>query len=297
MSTPSDGTPPEQPRPNPWDPPDPLHQQTAQPHGAPGQPAQPSQPYGQPAQPHSAPSQPFGQPAQPSQPYGQPAQPYGVPGQPAQPGQPYGQPAQPSQPAQPGQPYGQPGQQGAQPGGPTFGAPGQPYGGAPNQPYSTPGYGQQPYGQNPYGPQPYAQPAKKSRRPLFLIIGGAVAVIVVAIVVLGAIGAGSGNPRDTADKFMTALKAKDVDRAHSLLCKDGQDKESKDELRTDFGLTSRTITNYTLGTESTRNREDRKETLIPVTIDYDQGAQLTLQLGIWNESGQKVCSLNDSNGN
>lgn len=227
------------------------------------------QPYGTPdAQPHGAPGQPAGQP-----PYGPPAQPYGAPS-----AQPYGQPAAPPYGGQPGgQPYGPPGGQ-------PFGAPGQ----------------QPPYGQNPYGAypnSPYGQPPTKSRRPLFLIIGGVVAAIVAVIVVLGVIGAGAGNPRDTADEFMAALKAKNVDKAHSLLCKDGKEKETKDELRTDFGLTSKTITNYTLGTETTRDREDRKETLIPVTIDYDQGAQLTLQLGIWNEGGQKVCSLNDASGN
>jgi hypothetical protein len=283
MSTPPDGTPPDEPGRTPWN-------QPGTQGGQGGYPSQPSQPGQDGGQPYGAPgqgAQPYGQPGQQSQPYGQPdqdAQPYGQPGQQGQPYAQPGQTAQPSQPGQPGPAYGAPGQPGAQP-----------YGAAP---YGTPGpYGQQPYAQTPYGQTPYGQPAKKSRRPLFLIIGGAVAVIVAAIVVLGAIGAGGGNPRETADKFMAALKSKDVDKAHSLLCKDGQDKESKDALRTDFGLTDRTITNYTLGAETTRDREDRKETLIPVTIDYDQGSQLTLQLGIWNESGQKVCSLNDSNGN
>lgn len=198
---------------------------------------------------------------------------------------------QPDQPGPASQPYAAPGRPGTQ-----YGAPGLPY----PQPGGPPfGAQQPPYGQNPYGAYPnapYGQPPAKSRRPLFLIIGGIVAAIVVVIVVLGAIGVGAGNPRDTADKFMAALKAKDVDKAHSLLCKDGQDKESKDELRTDFGLTGKTITNYSLGTERTRDREDKKETLIPVTIDYDQGGQVKLELGIWDEGGQKVCSLNDADG-
>jgi hypothetical protein len=114
----------------------------------------------------------------------------------------------------------------------------------------------------------------------------------VLIVVLGAIGVGGGNPRDTADKFMAALKAKDVDKAHSLLCKDGQSKETKDGLRSDFDLDSRTITSYSLGTERKRDRDGKDETLIPVTIAYDQGAEIKLDLGVWNEGGQKVCSLN-----
>jgi hypothetical protein len=91
---------------------------------------------------------------------------------------------------------------------------------------------------------------------------------------------------------MAALKAKDVDKAHSLLCKDGKKKESKEALRSDFSLDSRSITSYTLGTERTRKREGNDETLIPVTINYDRGEQVTLDLGLWNEGGQKVCSLN-----
>lgn len=115
-------------------------------------------------------------------------------------------------------------------------------------------------------------------------------------IVLGMVRAGASDPRDTADKFMAALKSKDVEKAHSLLCKDGQDKESTDALRTDFDLAARRITGYNLGTERTRDRDGKKETLIPVTVDYDRGGQITLELGVWNEGGQKVCSLNDPGG-
>ena len=101
-----------------------------------------------------------------------------------------------------------------------------------------------------------------------------------------------GDPWDTAEEFMAALKAKDVDKAHSLLCDDGRDKVSAQALGSDFDLDTRTITSYVLGTERTRERDGNEETLIPVTIDYDQGEQLELDLGLWNEGGQKVCSLN-----
>jgi hypothetical protein len=105
-----------------------------------------------------------------------------------------------------------------------------------------------------------------------------------------------GNPRDTADAFMAALQAKDVDKAHSLLCRDGQQKESKEELRRSFDLDSRTITGYRLGTERERQREGKDETLVPVTITYDQGAEVEIDLGVWDEGGQKVCSLNPPGG-
>jgi hypothetical protein len=216
------------------------------------------------------PNQPWGQPPAGGQPpwSGQPPQ-----GQPPQ-GQPPQYQPQPQYGAQPPGGFGQPQPQGPQPGQP---------------PYGTQPYGTQPYGAQPY---PYGQPpAKKRGRKIALIVGGAVAAAVVALLVLGFV-VGSGNPRDTADEFMAALKSKDVDKAHSLLCKDGKEKETKDELRKDFNLDDRTITNYSLGTERERKREGKDETLIPVTIDYDQGEQVKIDLGVWNEGGQKVCSLN-----
>jgi hypothetical protein len=224
----------------------------------------------------STPNQPPwpGQPG-PGQPYGPPGQPYGQPGQyGAPPAPPYGQGQPQPQPA--AAPYG------GQPGPP-------PYPGQPGQPG--------PYGQQPYSayPAPYGEAPRKSRRPLFLIIGGVVAAAVVGLVLLGAL-VGSGNPRDTADEFMAALKSKDVDKAHSLLCKDGKEKESKEALRSDFGLDSRTITNYSLGTERKQERDGKDETLIPVTIDYDQGNQVKVEIGLLNERGQKICSLNAAGG-
>jgi hypothetical protein len=134
---------------------------------------------------------------------------------------------------------------------------------------------------------PAARPARR-----VLAIVGVLAVLTVVLVGVLVYVIFRGTPRDTADAFMSALRAKDIDRAHSLLCKDGQQKESKDELRRSFDLDQRTITGYRLGTERERQREGKDETLIPVTITYDQGAEVRIELGIWNEGGQKVCSLN-----
>ena len=113
---------------------------------------------------------------------------------------------------------------------------------------------------------------------MFALVG---ALAVVAVVLAGVLVfvVFRGNPRDTADAFMSALRAKDVDKAHSLLCKDGQQKESKEELRRSFDLDERTITGFQLGTEREHRREGKDETLIPVTITYDQGAEVRIDLG------------------
>jgi hypothetical protein len=122
------------------------------------------------------------------------------------------------------------------------------------------------------------------------LIGGLVGLAVVLAITLTSTLRGS--PRDTTEEFMAALKAKDMDKARSLLCKDGQRKNSEVALRRSFGLDDRTITSYQLGTERTREREGKEETLVPVTIGYDQGSEVTLDVGVWNEGGQRICSLN-----
>jgi hypothetical protein len=227
--------------------------------------------------------------------------------QPAQPGAaPWNSGQQPAQPAgqQPGQPGEAPWPQAAPPpyGQPPTGQP--PYGQPPagqSQAGQPPQFGQPPYPPPPYPPTPYGQPygdkPKTSRRKRVLIGVAVGLVVVIALGILGSLTGGGRNPRDTADQFMAALKAKDVGKAHSLLCKDGKDKEPESALRTDFDLDDRTITAYTLGTETKRKREDRDETLVPVSITYDSGQPINLSLGVWDEGGQKVCSLNDAAGN
>ena len=189
-------------------------------------------------------------------------------------------------------------------GAPQDGPPG--LGGPP--PYGAPQYSPPPYQPPPYQPgyapppryppPPYAAPPTKpigpNRRVLALV--GALAVVAITLVAVLAFVVFRGNPRDTADAFMAALRAKDIDKAHSLLCQDGQQKQSKEQLRTGFDLDQRTITGYQLGTERGRRREGKDETLIPVTITYDQGAEVRIDLGVWNEGGQKVCSLNPPGG-
>jgi hypothetical protein len=114
----------------------------------PNQPYRPSDGY----PPPQPPGQPYGQPP-PGQPYGQ--QPFG---QGPPPGQPHGQP-----------PYGQP-----------------PYG---EPPYGQLPYGQPAYGQPPFGQQPFGHPPARRRVPRWLVVVGAVlALLVVAVVLVGVLG-------------------------------------------------------------------------------------------------------------
>ncbi|MGU3433117.1 DUF4333 domain-containing protein [Actinomycetes bacterium M1A6_2h] len=142
--------------------------------------------------------QAYGQPTSGQQPYGQPTpgqQPYGQ--------QPYGQP-QYGQTGYGQQPYGQPQQQYGQP---AYGQGQQPYG----QPaYGQPGYPQQGYGEQP--PQQYGypqgnqqwnasgapqQPAKKSKAPLFIIVG-LVALVAIIAAVVGLTGVVGGDTLDNS---------------------------------------------------------------------------------------------------
>jgi hypothetical protein len=121
-------------------------------------------------------------------------------------------------------------------------------------------------------------------------VAGLVAVA-VAIVGVGVLR-GGGSPRETAEEFLGALKAKDVEKAHALLCADGRRQKSAAELRNDFGLTDHTITSYVVTSDSnTRQRDNREETLVEATLTYETGAAVPVQIGVWSGSGQKICSL------
>ncbi|GGG10216.1 hypothetical protein GCM10007304_25430 [Rhodococcoides trifolii] len=164
--------------------------------------------------------QPYGQPAYGQQPYSQP-QPQPQYGQPGYGQQPYGQPPQQyGQPAYGQQPYGQP----------AYGQPG----------YAQPGYGQQPpqqYGY-PQGNQQWnasgaPQPPKKSKAPLFIIIG-LVALIAIVAAVLGLTGVVGGDTLDNAaaeagvEKIVTeSYGATDVT---DVSCPSGQKVESDKEF-------------------------------------------------------------------
>ncbi len=133
----------------------------------------------------------------------------------AQPG--YGQPAQ-QQPygQQPGQPaYGQPGQAGGQPGGqPGWGQP-----------------GQQPYGQQGFGGPGYGQPTGggggKGKGKLFAIIGGLVALLVLAIVAVFVLVkvVGGSDPKSVTEDYLKAQSEADVKTLCELSTKDAQDDE------------------------------------------------------------------------
>jgi hypothetical protein len=300
MTTPPGGDwsrdPDQQPQPGQ---PQPGQPQPGQPQ--PGQP-QPGQP--QPGQPH--PGQP--QPGYGQQPYGQPGQPpqpgYGPPseGAPGQPG--YGPPSG-GTPAQPG--YGPP--SGGQPGygpPPSGGTPAQPGYGAPGQhgqglgdppAGGSPGYSDPPYAQ-PYGAYPQAggfgqQPAppvatpKRSRRPLFLILG---LVLVLIIVGVGAFALlGQKNPRETAGGFLTALKGKDFATAHDKLCADGKSKKSAEDLRQDFQLDQNTITSYSVVSDKKETLDGNKVTVVTVTLTYQTGGNTNIELDVVSEGGGTVC--------
>jgi hypothetical protein len=117
--------------------------------------------------------------------------------------------------------------------------------------------------------------------------------VVVLVGAVGTIALRSGNPRQAADKFLTALKDKDVQKAHDLLCADGRRKKSVDALRTDFGLQNDAISSYVITSDTgTRQRDNKKETLVEATLTYQTGRKVPVQIGVWTEGGgQKICSL------
>jgi hypothetical protein len=124
----------------------------------------------------------------------------------------------------------------------------------------------------------------------------AVAVLLVAAVSTVVVR-GGGTPRETADKFLAALKDKDVQRAHDLLCSDGKRKKSADSLRDDFELKNHTITTYVITNDSrTRQRDGKTETLVDATLTYETGDKLDVHVGVWKEGSQRVCSLESETG-
>ncbi|MGW6444691.1 RDD family protein [Lentzea sp. NPDC055074] len=131
----------------------------AQGPGSGGFPAQQPPPYGAPQQPYGAPQQqPYGAPQ--SNPYGQPQQ-----------QQPYGQPQQPYGAPQ-SSPYGQPQQQ-------AYGQPG--------------GYGQPAYGMAPPPPTGYAEWGQRFIGYLIDVLGPVIVVYGI-VLVLGIVGASTGDP-------------------------------------------------------------------------------------------------------
>jgi hypothetical protein len=117
-------------------------------------------------------------------------------------------------------------------------------------------------------------------------------LVVLAVVLAGALVlVGRASPRETADRFLAALQDKNVAAAHDLLCRDGKRKETVAELRDDFELGDHTITSYRITGERTREREGKEETLVTATLTYETGDRLSIDIGVWTEGGNKVCSL------
>jgi len=147
-----------------------------------------------------------------------------------------------------------------------------------------------PPGAGQFGAPPVEPTRRRSRRIVLSLVIGLVGVA-VAIVAVGVLR-GGGSPRETAEEFLSALKAKDVDKAHDLLCADGRRRVSVAELRNDFELTDHTITSYVITNDSkTRQRDNHEETLVEATLTYETGAAVPVQIGVWSGSGQKICSL------
>ena len=258
--------------------------------------------------------------------YGLPGQPaYGVPGPP-----PYGVPGPPPY-GVPGPPlYGAPGQaHHGVPGPPRYGVPGQPpYGVAGQPPYALPGQsGQFPYagpGSYPYGPpspagavpppaspppplfgvapvpggaaDPYAVPARAGRRRALLVLGGVLTVLLLvgSVSVLAALARGSAT--GTVTEFLTALQKKDVQKAHDMLCSSGKRQETIQDLRTDFDLDNRTITAHDITGTRERTRDGAAEIMVSVTVSYNTGDPLKLDIGVWKRSNRKICSLQPQGG-
>jgi hypothetical protein len=115
--------------------------------------------------------------------------------------------------------------------------------------------------------------------------------VAVAIVAVGVLRGGA-SPLETAEEFLDALQAKDVEEAHDLLCADGRRRKSVAELRSDFELTDHTITSYIITSDSnTRQRNNKEETLVEAILTYETGNAVPVQIGVWSGSGQKICSL------
>jgi hypothetical protein len=239
--------------------------------------------------------------------YGQPPEPYGeqVHRNPA-----YGDQTSHGAPAYGDQTYGGPAYGGPAYGGPAYGGPA--YGGTA---YGGTAYGEQAYGRQDFEPpppdfrvppaigqptpgQPYSRPPRRKQRAkrksrLALAL---VSVLSVLVIVLGGtVGlirfANRGSVTGTVDQFFGALQSKNVTAAHDLLCADGKKDVSTDKLSEEFELDSRTITGHTITATRDTRREGKTETLVSVTVAYDKGDPLKLDVGVWNESGKKICKL------
>jgi hypothetical protein len=135
-------------------------------------------------------------------------------------------------------------------------------------------------------------PPRRRRRGLIVLL---VSVIVVVAAVGGFALYGAllkQTPRETTDKFLSAMKAKNFTAAHDSLCRDGRNKESATALRDAFELKDHTITTYTIDSErKTTGPSDGKVTAVSVTLTYENGDKINVEIDVVGESGGKVCGF------
>ena len=207
---------------------------------------------------------------------------------------PYGQPPQ-------GPQYGQQPPYGQQPQGPQYGQPQQPppqqygpqYG---QQPPPGPQYGQQQFGAPPqYGPQygqAYGEPQKSNRTPL--IIGAAVlAAVILAIVLVFTLGGGSsssGSPADAVRTYFNAVKARDLTKLKSSVCKEKRDDVSSSDLPD----SDDDVANATLKIDST-TKEDNSHAVVHVTVTTSDGPTDSDVDTVKEDGKWYVCKIRNTN--
>jgi Flp pilus assembly protein CpaB len=124
-----------------------------------------------------------------------------------------------------------------------------------------------------------------------------VIVLVVVLVVVAAIAGAmlfsvinKKAPRETADKFLTAIKSKNVSAAHGMLCKDGQKKVSEADIKSTFHLDQNTVTSYTITGEN-KDTANKNVTIEHAALTYNNGDKQLVELHVVGESGGKICGF------
>jgi hypothetical protein len=207
------------------------------------------------------------------------------------------QPTQPMQQAAPPYNYGQP----TQPA-PTN------YGQAPQQGAPPPGYQQYPQQQQQYPPQGYQQPypvaptpAKKGGVPAIVWILGSIALVIVLCVVgvmvmLNALGNGlvgavnTAGALVTATEFSTAMSTGSYDTAHDLLSGDLASRYSEATLQSKWEALVGADNTFTVNSDFGTPRTDGNRTVVPWTIEGQNGKTYKVDLYFSQISG----SSNDS---
>jgi hypothetical protein len=139
-----------------------------------------------------------------------------------------------------------------------------------------------------------AVPPGRGRRFVVGMVSATVVVVVIAVVVGLALFRvlTRDSPRETTDKFLSAMKAKNFTSAQAALCADGRRRESTDALRDAFELKDHTIASYTIDSErKTTGPDNGKRTAVAATLTYENGTKLNVEIDVVNQSGGKVCGF------